>query len=254
VGVWDTVGAIGIPIDGLPVPQAIKKHWGFHNTTLSDRVCNAYQALAIDERRRPFKPALWTQASPASEKQVLEQVWFAGCHRDVGGGNKDSSLSDIPLIWMVNRARRCGLVFKAGHFIETPGTAAFVETINRVARSASRDEAPLILIITAMQELQRTRAEGAWVHRNPIGDINKSLKGLYRLWPKRRTVGDDDRRKAVADGQFVASSAVLRLDDDHAGYHPRNLRDWTRRSAGEMNVVGDPEPAGARTQTMAGSR
>lgn len=156
---------------------------------------------------------------------------------------------------MVNRARGCGLVFKADHFIETPGTAAaLVETINRIARSASRDETQPILIATAMQELQRTRAEGAWVHRNPIGDINKSLKGLYRLSPKRRTVGDDDQRKAKADGQFVASSAVDRLNDDDARYHPRNLRDWTRRSAGQMNVMDDPEPAGARTPTMAASQ
>lgn len=57
VGVWDTVGALGILIDGVRLPFA-QKLWGFHDTALSSRVRFAYQALAIDEQRGPFRTLL----------------------------------------------------------------------------------------------------------------------------------------------------------------------------------------------------
>jgi hypothetical protein len=72
------------------------------------------QALAIDERRGAFLPTLWTRragrgADKAARKQVLEQVWFAGCHSNVGGGYKDGGLSDISFLWMVAKARAAAL-------------------------------------------------------------------------------------------------------------------------------------------------
>lgn len=110
VGVWDTVGRLGIPIDGVRLP--LMNRWSFHDTTLSRYVRFAYHAVAIDERREPFRPTLWQQSEQADE-QTLEQVWFAGYHCDVGGGNKDPSLAEIPLRWMVARARAAGLAFVA---------------------------------------------------------------------------------------------------------------------------------------------
>ncbi|KZV71102.1 hypothetical protein PENSPDRAFT_418968 [Peniophora sp. CONT] len=47
----------------------------------------------------------------------VKEVWFAGCHGDVGGGSTpdtdDFALSDIPLRWMVREAMQaqCGLIF-----------------------------------------------------------------------------------------------------------------------------------------------
>jgi uncharacterized protein (DUF2235 family) len=87
VGVWDTVGALGIPIDGFRPPW-LSRLWTFHDTTLSRYVLNAFHAIAIDERRRPFRPTLWVQKDDA-ENQTLEQVWFSGAHCDVGGGYLD---------------------------------------------------------------------------------------------------------------------------------------------------------------------
>ncbi|KAI9369429.1 hypothetical protein BJX61DRAFT_148610 [Aspergillus egyptiacus] len=48
--------------------------------------------------------------------QDIEEVWFAGCHSDIGGGLKldddeDVSLSHVPLVWMVQEALRAGLQF-----------------------------------------------------------------------------------------------------------------------------------------------
>lgn len=104
IGVWDTVGALGIPIPLLP--KAITKRWTFHDPELSSHVRNAFHALAIDERRGPFKPTLWEQ-QPNAHDQVLEQRWFAGVHSDVGGGYEDTALSMLALAWLAERARGC---------------------------------------------------------------------------------------------------------------------------------------------------
>jgi uncharacterized protein (DUF2235 family) len=106
VGVWDTVGSLGIPaIFGGVDPQI----YGFLDTNLHPDVLNAYQALAIDERRREFPPTLWTPPSPPVDGQVLEQIWFCGVHCDVGGGYPETGLSDITLSWMMENAENLGL-------------------------------------------------------------------------------------------------------------------------------------------------
>ena len=112
IGVWDTVGALGIPWSGIPGVDRINRRWQFHDTQLSSTVQSAFQALAIDEARKPFQPAIWQQ-QPTAVDQTLEQVWFSGVHCDVGGGYPDTGLSDISLKWMVNRAQTCGLAFEA---------------------------------------------------------------------------------------------------------------------------------------------
>jgi uncharacterized protein (DUF2235 family) len=106
IGVWDTVGALGLPVGG--VLQFINKRWSFHDMTLSSWVDNAFQALAIDERRKPFQPSVWDRSEGANA-QVLEQVWFAGVHSNVGGSYPQTGLSDISLLWMLSKLEACGL-------------------------------------------------------------------------------------------------------------------------------------------------
>lgn len=108
IGVWDTVGALGVPDLGLPGLKWLNRRWEFHDTTLSSRVQAAFQALAINEARRPFIPTLW-DAQPTATNQQLEQVWFAGVHCDVGGGYKEGELSDLSFYWMSARAQTCDL-------------------------------------------------------------------------------------------------------------------------------------------------
>ena len=112
VGVWDTVGSLGIPVRSFQWMN--KKKYQFHDTTLSAIVENAFHALAIDERRSNFQPTLWQQSKNANvgaNKQVLEQVWFPGVHSNVGGGYPDEGLSDIALRWMIGKAKNTGLAF-----------------------------------------------------------------------------------------------------------------------------------------------
>lgn len=105
IGVWDTVGSLGIPFhEGLRFDP---KDYEFFDTELSGTVKYAYHALAIDERRGSFEPTLWDY-KPKPD-QTVEQVWFAGVHSDVGGGYFEAGLSDITLRWMLDKAEGAGL-------------------------------------------------------------------------------------------------------------------------------------------------
>ena len=107
IGVWDTVGALGNP---LFLNGIFSRRNQFHDTNLSTRIGNAFQALAIDEKRKGFEPTLWHQ-QPGSKDQVLEQVWFPGVHSDVGGGYVETGLADIALKWLIEKAQSCYLNF-----------------------------------------------------------------------------------------------------------------------------------------------
>jgi uncharacterized protein (DUF2235 family) len=107
IGVWDTVGALGIPLAGLR--GLSRRDYTFHDTALSGTVELAYHALALDEHREPFVPTLWLEKKKLN--QTIEQVWFPGVHSDIGGGYPESAVSDITLDWMMGKAREAGLAF-----------------------------------------------------------------------------------------------------------------------------------------------
>ena len=110
VGVWDTVGALGIPLK--PWSAANMRRYQFHDVTLSSTIDHAYHALALHERRNTFRPTLWRQSNTAKAQkglQQMQQVWFAGVHSNVGGGYADAGLSDTALDWMARKARAAGL-------------------------------------------------------------------------------------------------------------------------------------------------
>ena len=108
IGVFDTVGSLGVPAG---IFRSLTKHrYEFHDVQLSSRVEHGFHALAIDEERRFFEPALWTTRPGA--KQIVEQVWFAGVHADVGGGAPVSTASDCALLWMILRTSiACGIAY-----------------------------------------------------------------------------------------------------------------------------------------------
>ncbi|MGC2300584.1 MAG: DUF2235 domain-containing protein [Acidobacteriaceae bacterium] len=115
LGVWETVGSLGIPAH-LSGNAAL--NFGFLDTSLHPAISNAFQALAIDERRQQYVPTFWT--STPNPGQIVEQVWFAGTHADVGGGAADPAepfaLSDIPLAWMIAHAAALGVQFDPDAF------------------------------------------------------------------------------------------------------------------------------------------
>lgn len=120
LGVWDTVGALGVPASFTR--WLIAKRIGFHDTELAPNVDYAYHALAIHEYRKHFPPTLWTAKRPG---QMVEQVWFPGAHSDVGGGLAENGHSNSALLWMAGRAANVGLemdmkVLDGDHFEPNP--------------------------------------------------------------------------------------------------------------------------------------
>ena len=110
LGVWDTVGALGIPIVFLK--KASDRIFSFHDTKLSPEVGFACHAVAIDEKRASFEPALWEETQ--ENKDRMQQVWFPGVHSDVGGGYRERHHSDLALEWMVEHAKKRCLLIKGG--------------------------------------------------------------------------------------------------------------------------------------------
>ncbi|MBC6441315.1 MAG: DUF2235 domain-containing protein [Rhodospirillales bacterium] len=107
LGVWDTVGALGIP-DNLVILNLLEDRDShtFHNTSLSAHVLHARHAVALDEMRANFVPTLWTETNDHPD---AKQVWFPGGHGDVGGGWPERGLSDGALSWMIDEAQKQGL-------------------------------------------------------------------------------------------------------------------------------------------------
>ena len=109
IGVWDTVGALGVPLRMLGFMD--EKNL-FYDNKIGPNIDIARHALAIDELRSDFEPTIWL----GRENMDLKQVWFTGVHSDVGGGYKPDknkkTLSDIPLKWMINEAEKPGLSFE----------------------------------------------------------------------------------------------------------------------------------------------
>jgi uncharacterized protein (DUF2235 family) len=143
IGVWDTVGALGIPLRGLRAHN--KQEFQFLDTDLNPAVKFAYHALAIDEHRGPFEPTLWD--SDPAPGQTIEQVWFPGVHSDVGGGYKETDLSDGPLEWMIERAKRAGLAFDAAviakHKTNPKPEGTIHESMTLVYRIEGKNERPI---------------------------------------------------------------------------------------------------------------
>ncbi|MFB2758176.1 DUF2235 domain-containing protein [Shewanella xiamenensis] len=106
VGVWDTVGAMGIPISFLGLFEDKDE---FYDTKIGRNVRVARHALAIDEHRSDFEPTIWQ----LRDNMDMQQVWFAGAHSNIGGSyqpDKDGSLlSDNALEWMIAEAERFNL-------------------------------------------------------------------------------------------------------------------------------------------------
>lgn len=189
IGVWDTVGSLGIPLRGLR--GLTMKKYQFHDTELSGSVRFAYHALAIDERRSPFEPTLWAPIDKPG--QTVEQVWFSGVHSDVGGGYRQREVSDIALQWMMDKA-----------------AAANGETGTGLALDGAVDqEPPLALTCTGAD-----------------CELHQSKTGWYRLTRGiDREIGI--HRNQVDATQSIHPSVLQRWDRD-PGYRPKNLRSFLR--------------------------
>ncbi|KAK3994221.1 hypothetical protein QBC44DRAFT_367744 [Cladorrhinum sp. PSN332] len=123
LAVWDTVGTLGIPPAPVIGVRGSADAWRFTNTQISSKVENAFQALALDEPRYAFRPALW-ERGPGGSNTNLKQVWFPGNHGNVGGGWWDQQISDITLAWMCDQLSPLGVEFNHPRL-----TSLFLDTV-----------------------------------------------------------------------------------------------------------------------------
>jgi uncharacterized protein (DUF2235 family) len=181
MGVWDTVASV-------IVPRRDRFFLGFQLRTLpftrrNPSVRAFRHAMAIDERRRMFRLNRWKEgqlfvanpfATPkVAVKQDCEQRWFAGVHSDIGGGypEKESSLSKLPLIWMIEEAAS-----------DEHGLRIKPEMFRHLAWGEPRP-----------------RATHRYVAPDPCGPMHDSLTWAWKLieWPPKSTRYREWRKGAL---------------------------------------------------------
>ena len=153
LGLFDTVASV---IESGRYGPRIKSH-AF--TEKNESVESVSHAVALDERRTMYRPILWPDGGIYSRNlydkthakpQDVKELWFTGYHSDVGGGlsEKESELCKVPLVWMIARARGCGVKF--------------------ITRNVN-------LLITG------DAGNPQYVKPNPLGKAHDSMKTFWRL-------------------------------------------------------------------------
>lgn len=116
LGVWDTVGAYGLPIDEMT--RALNWFWRLYpsDRDVPRKILRVRHAMAIDDERHTFHPLLFNEENEPVKQQIkderISQVWFAGMHSNVGGGYPDDGLSLVSLKWMLDCAEQEELAFE----------------------------------------------------------------------------------------------------------------------------------------------
>jgi Uncharacterized alpha/beta hydrolase domain (DUF2235) len=208
LGVWDTVGALGLPFGNLPILGQADMQ--FLNTGI--RISNkfAFHALAVDENRKAFAPTLWTvdfdkSAQPPHHRRTLSQVeqrWFVGAHANVGGGCQNDTLAQLPLKWMMQKAQTRGITFRREIELDTVESPAISDSYSEFMRGAYK-------ILTGGKRHYRA------IGQDPVPSSDTQL---------RESINE------TIDGSVFER---WRLDKD---YRPPNLLEWSARR--KVNVQG----------------
>jgi len=91
-------------------------------TKTNPSVESVRHAVAMHEKRTLYQAKLWPEDQPyrpnrfdanSATPQDAREVWFAGAHTDVGGGQPEaeSQLAKIPLHWMIEQTKATGLLY-----------------------------------------------------------------------------------------------------------------------------------------------
>jgi len=175
-------------------------------------------ALAIDERRRMFRPFMWREGEmycggpfegQSAVPQDVRQVWFAGVHSDIGGGyaEEESGLSKITLKWMLD---------------EVPDELKVVtQSVNQIVLGKARKGSSY-----------------QYVEPDSAAQRHESLKGAWwgvEWLPKRTKYREDPARKSflgfylpaaekrrIPQGAEIHASVRERMDELQE-YRPKNL-------------------------------
>ncbi|EHK41130.1 hypothetical protein TRIATDRAFT_295093 [Trichoderma atroviride IMI 206040] len=250
VCVWDTVGSLGIPkipwLEKIGIHPA-NKEYRWHDTSLSDRIEHAFQALALDETRAPFSPAVWERLPQNKMTTELRQVWFPGNHGNCGGGWPDQEAADASLAWMMDQMASVGVEFDLS-CLERVAQSTISYYKNQ--KAASKKGGPKWAIDPIYSNNQPVRP---WA----LGSINKAGSFIYKLAGfENRTPGLYKRTDPKTDretnmflqdtNERIHCSARIRLAckglglDDKAVWTCPSLANWQLKHTTE--TYKDPIP------------
>jgi uncharacterized protein (DUF2235 family) len=195
LGVWDTVGALGVP-EHLFVSWLFgtTQKYQFHDTALSSTVKAARHAVATDENRLSFKPSLWSNLDVLNAahggRDKYQQLWFPGDHGSVGGGGDVTGLSNDALAWIMDGAAAEGLALDQARLEVLRASADPLaplhnqtkppSPVDRIYRRKDRDgpqQMNLLSHSTRMRLEYEAKGQDWKPYRPPT---------LQRLWPKRQ--------------------------------------------------------------------
>ena len=242
LGVWDTVGNVGNPIFSRGFAA---RRQAFHDTRWSGVADTGLHALAIDEMRGTFRPILWTlpTGTQLPAHQHVEQVWFAGTHADIGGGWRESGLSDVSLHWMAERSRTlCGLALDDQKLAE----ASRPDPLGPQHFSASG----IVFAVSRLFPFIRLLRQRLSV----IPSIRRAIVGTWRTGkvPRGQTPINESVHESAAER---LGQKVIELHHDHARvitYCPRALKGLVRERPADKQAVADT-PRRAKIFTVHGT-
>ena len=135
IGVFDSVSSVGFIPRKLPLSSTptVKSAYFRHCMALDERR-SKFKAFRFRQKLSTTKGSTWKQAVEfnATEAHFVRtqpgtdvlEVWFVGCHCDVGGGAVKNEvrnrLANIPLRWMIRQTFRCntGILWKTSMLAE----------------------------------------------------------------------------------------------------------------------------------------
>ncbi|MEO0574958.1 MAG: DUF2235 domain-containing protein [Pseudomonadota bacterium] len=100
LGACDTVFALGSRIRADRASSDDGRAFQFRDS-LPRCIAKARHALAIDEMRYDFSPAVWRDAGADTD---MLQMWFPGGHGNIGGGRREDGLANNVLRWILDES------------------------------------------------------------------------------------------------------------------------------------------------------
>jgi uncharacterized protein (DUF2235 family) len=184
LGVWGTVGSLGIPAPLLgTVANIWNSRYRFHDTLLTSMVKAARHAVALDERRVFYRPALWDNLEASrddaglnrgdrTEARPYQQVWFTGTHAIVGGSaEKARALTGQSLQWIADGAQAAGLEIDMEDLLD--------RVPDPLANSHTLDQPPLLYQV-AGNFLKWRKGPGHPIDLHPSADQRVNGRRDYR--------------------------------------------------------------------------
>lgn len=232
LGVWDTVGALGLPVPEF-VEERINREYGFHDTNLSTFVRNARHAVAADERRQTFRPTLWSNIDDLrrSYPDRYDEKIFPGTHGAVGGGGPVTGLSDAALEWVFRGAVDAGLAFDTSEgsplYRLQPNHRASLHNVTGKYDWDWRDG--LMGVGLSDREFPNLNIED--VHESLIWRFNDETMsdmsdGLYRPRSLSKIFDDLEARKPEYKADLTKEIFIDKVDEAGVLYPPKRIEKY----------------------------